>query len=82
MTEPEMTCQELVELVTAHFDDALTDEDRARFDEHLGGCQACPAYVEQMRVTIALLGRLEPEPVAPETERSLLAAFRDRRAGR
>jgi len=82
MTEPEMTCQELVELVTAYFEDALSSRDRARFEEHLAGCPPCSLYVEQLRETVGLVGRLEPESLSPEMEGALTAAFRDWRARR
>ena len=71
-----MSCQELVELVTAYLENALAPEDRARFEEHFGDCEGCRVYVEQMRETIRLVGRLTPDDLSPEAERELLAAFR------
>jgi anti-sigma factor RsiW len=65
VSAPELTCQELVELVTDYLEDALPPEERARFDEHLTGCSGCTAYVEQMRVTIRLVratGELSRRP--------------------
>jgi anti-sigma factor RsiW len=73
----EMTCKELVELVTAYFDGALDTDDHARFERHLTICPGCTTYVEQMRQTVALVGDLREEDVSPEAERSLLQAFRD-----
>lgn len=73
----EMTCRELVELVTAYFDGALPSDDHTRFERHLGVCPGCVAYVEQMRQTIALAGGLREEDVSPEAQRSLLHAFRE-----
>jgi anti-sigma factor RsiW len=71
----------MVELVTDYLEGALADGDRARFEAHLGSCENCTAYVEQMRLTIRLTGELGPEALAPDVERELLAAFRDWRAG-
>jgi anti-sigma factor RsiW len=71
-----MTCQELVELVTDYLDDQLDEGQRARFDEHLGECPPCVVYVEEMRMTIDVLGRMPPESLSPDAERELLAAFR------
>jgi anti-sigma factor RsiW len=71
-----LSCQELVELVTAYLEGALPPGDRARFEEHIGGCDGCDRYVEQMRTTIRLTGKLTPEAVPPEAERALLSAFR------
>lgn len=72
----EMPCQELVELVTAYFDGALSRRDQRRFDAHISGCEHCTAYVEQMRVMIAATGRVTEEDIPPEAREELLAAFR------
>jgi anti-sigma factor RsiW len=78
MTElPEMPCQELVEVITDYLDGALSATDRARFEAHLGECDACRDYVDQFRQTIALAGRAAPEELSAETRDRLLAAFRD-----
>jgi anti-sigma factor RsiW len=71
-----LSCQELVELVTVYLEGALPSEDRARFEEHIAGCDGCARYVAQMRTTIQLTGELTPEAVPPEAERALLSAFR------
>ena len=75
--QTEMPCQELVELVTEYFEDTLTPRDRARFEAHLAECEYCVTYLDQMRQTIRLLGRLPEETVSPEAEAALGAAFRD-----
>ena len=73
---PPMDCQDLVELVTAYFDDAMTPGDRAMFELHLGECDGCVSYVAQLRVTMELAGTLSPGDIAPETMERLIAAFR------
>lgn len=75
----ELVCQEIVELVTAYLDDALDPEDRERFEEHLVFCDGCDNYLDQMRTTVRLTGRVEPELPA-ELEAQLLEAFRGWRA--
>jgi anti-sigma factor RsiW len=82
MSTTALTCQELVELVTDYLEGALPEPERARFDAHIGGCEHCTAYIEQMRATITLTGRLRPEELPPKTVDELLEAFRDWRAGR
>ena len=37
----EMPCQELVELVTAYFDESLSRRERRRFRAHIRGCENC-----------------------------------------
>jgi anti-sigma factor RsiW len=72
-----LTCQELVELVTDYLEGALSPEDRARFERHLGVCDGCSRYVEQMRLTIATVGRVTEESLAPDAKRDLLEVFRN-----
>ena len=55
--DPELACHELVELVTEYLEDALPAGERRRFEAHLAECDACDAYVEQIRATIRLAGR-------------------------
>jgi anti-sigma factor RsiW len=76
-----MTCRELVELVTAYFEGALSLEDRMRFEAHLTDCDGCSTYVEQMRRTIELTGTLRVDDVSPVAEQVLLQTFRDWRSG-
>jgi anti-sigma factor RsiW len=74
--EPELTCAELVELVTDYLEGRLPDGQRRRFDEHLTGCDGCNAYVEQMRATIAVSGHVPAPDVPPALQQRLLEAFR------
>jgi anti-sigma factor RsiW len=74
--QPEMSCRELVELVTDYLEDALDPVTRQRFEEHLQECDGCTAYVEQMRMTVRLLGEVPEESLSPEVRDRLLAAFR------
>jgi anti-sigma factor RsiW len=75
-TNTEMTCQELVELVTDYLDDALTTGERRRFEDHLAECEGCQAYLEQLRATIGLMGRLPEPALSPDMESALLSSFR------
>lgn len=78
MSEPRrLTCRELVDVVTAYLDGALTDGDRARFERHIDGCSGCRSYLDQMRKTVAMTGRLTEEDIAPSMRERLLGAFRD-----
>ena len=75
--ERELTCIEVVELVTAYQDDALTAADRERMEEHLVFCDGCSTYLEQIRQTVAVTGRLEPEDIPAPLQEKLLVAFRE-----
>jgi predicted anti-sigma-YlaC factor YlaD len=82
MAENEMTCRELVELITAYLERSLAPEQRERFDAHLAACEGCRAYLDQMRRTTQLLGTFPEESLAPPAKRALLAAFRAWKSGR
>ena len=70
-------CQEMVELVTDYLEGALSWRERRRFERHIAGCDGCSAYLEQMRRTLRVLGRLDEETISPEARDALLHAFRD-----
>jgi predicted anti-sigma-YlaC factor YlaD len=72
----ELVCREVVELVSDYLEDAMTELDRALFEEHLAMCDGCSAYLEQMRVTLRVAGALAPEAVDPAVCAHLVDAFR------
>jgi anti-sigma factor RsiW len=72
----EPTCQELAELITDYLEGALPAAQHALFDVHLAGCRNCTLYVEQMRTTVAVTGRIGAEDIPLELRGELLAAFR------
>jgi anti-sigma factor RsiW len=72
-----VTCREVVELVTDYLETALPADETALFEQHLNFCDGCVWYVEQMRTTVATVGRLREEDVPPETRERLLTAFRE-----
>jgi anti-sigma factor RsiW len=72
---PELTCQELVELVTDYFEGALELPERARFEAHVAGCPGCDAYLAQMRTTLEVVGATAALESRPEVS-GLLEAFR------
>ena len=76
MSSQVLTCHEVVELVTDYLEGALSDEARGRVEEHLAGCDGCTRYLEQMRETIRLTGRLTEEQIPEEQKRELVGAFR------
>ena len=77
MAAHELTCQELVELVTEYFESTLPSTDRARFEAHLAECEGCTAYLEQMKQTIWAVGQLTERDVSPPARAALLKIFHD-----
>lgn len=72
----ELTCQELVELVTDYLEDALPPDERARVEEHLDVCAGCRAYMAQMEATLRVVHGTAALERRPEVV-GLLRAFRD-----
>jgi len=75
--ERELTCQELVELVTDYLEGVMPPEERARFEAHLADCPYCTTYLEQIRLTIRLTGQISEETLPSEIAAALLERFRD-----
>ena len=72
-----ISCQEVVELVTDYLDGAMSPDHVARFDHHLSLCEGCVFYVDQIRMTIAAVGRIDEADVPPGVRDDLVATFRD-----
>ncbi len=72
----ELVCREAVELVTDYLEGALSGREQARFEAHLADCPHCRAYLDQLRTTLEVLGRIEPEALEPDVQDELVALFR------
>lgn len=77
MSDQQLTCEELVEIVTEYLDGGLSDAERERFEEHVVVCSGCANYLDQIRMTIEIAGRVTVDDLMEETKTELLAAFRD-----
>lgn len=75
--DDEMTCKELVELVTDYLEGTLPDETQTKMENHLSGCDGCTHYLEQMRQTIRLTGKIREETLTSQQREDLLRLFRD-----
>lgn len=72
-----LTCRELVDLVTDYLEGVLPESDRERFESHLAACVLCQRYLDQMRQSIATVGRLSEAQIDPRAQHELLRAFRN-----
>jgi anti-sigma factor RsiW len=79
--EDELACREVVELLTAYLDGALSAQVRSSVESHLAECPPCDIFLDQLRSTIRLAGRLPPEEIHPDTAQVLLEKFRSWRPG-
>jgi predicted MFS family arabinose efflux permease len=75
LTDPptDLTCRELVSLVTDYLDGVLPANWKAGIDNHLDGCDGCTRYLQQLRATIDALERLHadnrrPPPLVESTD--------------
>jgi anti-sigma factor RsiW len=77
VTAPEdITCREIVEIVSDYVEGALGPDEREAVELHLNLCDGCADYLQQLRTTIELSGELPAEPLSPELEEELCRAFR------
>jgi len=75
--QEDVTCKELVELITEYLECALREPERRRFERHLKGCPSCVTYLEQMRLAVRALGGLSQDSLSPEARDQLMSAFQD-----
>lgn len=72
----ELTCQQLVEIVTDYLEGTLDPVESVRFEKHLVMCDGCSIYLDQMREVVRLAGTLREESLPEDARDALLAAFR------
>jgi len=75
-----LVCRDAVELVSDYLDGTLSRRQRRRLEKHLAQCDACSAYPDQMRATIAASGTVGPEDLPSEVVEGLVNLFRQYRA--
>ena len=76
----ELVCREAVALIAAYVDGSLGGRDRARLERHLSGCRHCSEYLEQVRATMQLLGRVEADDLGDDAVDELVDLYRRWRA--
>jgi anti-sigma factor RsiW len=74
-----ISCQEVVELVTDYLEGVLDSDTAAEVEAHLGLCEGCNIYVEQIRATVRALGRVPVDSLSEDAQAKLVRAFRDLR---
>jgi anti-sigma factor RsiW len=77
-----VTCREFTEFLMAYLAGELPADERARFDEHLAGCDDCVAYLQTYKDTVRLSAEAFADPdAAPPADvpddlvRAVLAAL-------
>jgi predicted anti-sigma-YlaC factor YlaD len=83
-----MDCRELVDFLMDYLDGRLPDATREVFEEHIGLCPPCQAYLETYRDTVRMGrcvcrdGESAPADAPEELVRAILAARRRGKASR
>ena len=71
-----IVCGQAVELMAGYLDGALSGSERARLEAHLADCPHCSEHLAQLRVTIEVLGRVEPDDLPEEALDELVSLYR------
>jgi len=77
MSTHDIRCRELVEVVTDLLEGQLPVEERDLVERYLAMCTWCQTYLDQMRHTLLVVGRLRESDVPDALIDSLARAFRD-----
>ena len=77
MRPPDLPCQEFVALVTDYLEGALPPDRVRQVEVHLSECPHCRDYLDQIHVTIALMGQVDEDTLDEGALQQLLAAFRE-----
>jgi len=77
-----VTCREFVEILTDDLEGVLEAGEAAEIERHIVICRGCSNYLEQMRSTIDLLGRIAADQPGEAPTGAALAIFRAWKAER
>ena len=72
----DVSCQQLVELLTDYLEGALAPAVELALSTHLDGCEGCRRYLEQFNASIDATAELREDTVPADVRETLLAAFR------
>ena len=72
----EISCKQLVDLEADYLEESISDEARAKFEQHLAECGYCNAYVQQMHMTVKLTKQLSESEINKPAPNELLDIFR------
>ena len=72
----DLVCRQAVALVTDYLEDVLPRRQRRRFESHLANCPNCSRYLEQIRITIDVVGHVDPDELDPEVKDDLIDLYR------
>ena len=71
-----LVCRDAVALMASYLDGVLSETERVRLEAHLEACPHCHEYLAQIQLTIAALGRVEPEDLSDDAVDELVVLYR------
>lgn len=72
-----ISCEELIRFLLEYVEGSLPAEELQKFEEHLGVCEDCRAYLRTYEVTIRMeksVAPIDPDDVPEELVQAVLAA--------
>ena len=72
----DITCRQAVGLMTDYLDGALGPDDRALVEAHLGECEGCAEHLRQIRITVAVTGRIGEDDLDVRARADLMDLYR------
>jgi anti-sigma factor RsiW len=70
-----LVCRDAVELITDYLEGALRPAEVRRLERHLAACPHCAEYLDQMRATITLSGRVRADDLDRAARRALSEVY-------
>ena len=71
-----LTCKEVVELVTEFLGKTMDPKERVRLEQHLLVCPPCTLHLAQLRTTIDFTAMIRTDAEPVEVNQELLEKFR------
>ena len=72
----DINCRQAVSLVAAYLDGALSADDLALFEAHMGECDNCHEHLKQIEATIIVTGEIRAQDLDPVAREDLMSLYR------
>jgi anti-sigma factor RsiW len=69
-------------MISDYLEGSLERDDKARLEAHLAECDSCSEHLRQIRISVAVTGRLREEDLDPLAREDLMALYRRWQAGK
>ncbi len=76
MSDLDVRCSSVALLATEYLEDALSERQRTGYETHLVYCDACVAFLDDIRDLATRLRALPPDPVEAVERRAVLEVAR------